>query len=308
MKRTLSSGMLVLCLASQAQAQFTADRLFGFIDRNRDGVIDRGEAERLPGPFREALRNMRIDTSRGIDLATLQRAWPRIEEEMRATRDREASRGGRGSYSRGGSSYGRGDDGRSSYRREEERRPEPRREEKPKPKTKRPPKRKPQPRITVDLPTKFSEVDTNGDGQIGLYEWDRAKYKEFFAMDRNQDGFLTPRELTATTVAAAPAPRSRSTGREPSPRTPAQASPPSVSGSMTPEKFDPESSDGRRASFVFRSLDRDKDGTLTSEEWERSQGTRRDFERANVKPRLPAKLEEFAGLYLAVRKAGAGRR
>ena len=329
MKRTLPVGLLVLFLTSFAQAQFTADRMFGYMDRNRDGVIDRSEAERMPGPFRDALRAMRIDTSRGIDKATLERAWPRMQEEMRAARDREASGGGRSSYSsRGGSSYySRGSsDGRSSYysrsgssygrydpRSSSSSRPDPRQQqEKSKPKTKRPPKRKPQPRITVDLPTKFSEVDTNKDGQIGLYEWDRAKYKEFFEMDKNHDGFLTPRELT-TTVAAAPAPRTRSTGRETSTpsRSPAPSSgssPKPASGSITPEKFDPDTSDGRRASYVFRSLDRNKDGSLTEEEWQRSQSTRRDFERANVKPPLPAKLEQFAGLYLAVRKAGGGNR
>ena len=230
MKRTLPAGLLVLFLTSLAQAQFTADRMFGYMDRNRDGVIDRNEAERMPGPFRDALRAMRIDTRNGIDKATLERAWPRMQEEMRAARDREASGGGRSGYSRDGRSsyYSRGGDSRSSYYsrggdsrsygrddgRSSSSRPDPRQQEKSKPKTKRPPKRKPQPRITVDLPTKFSEVDANKDGQIGLYEWDRAKYKEFFAMDKNHDGFLTPRELTVTTVAAAPAPRTRSTGRE----------------------------------------------------------------------------------------------
>jgi len=330
MKRTLPAGLLVLFLTSLAQAQFTADRMFGYMDRNRDGVIDRSEAERMPGPFRDALRAMRIDTSRGIDKATLERAWPRMQEEMRAARDREASGGGRSGYSRDGRSsyYSRGSsDGRSSYysrsgssygrydprSSSSSSRPDSRQQEKSKPKTKRPPKRKPQPRITVDLPTKFSEVDTNKDGQIGLYEWDRAKYKEFFEMDKNHDGFLTPRELTTTTVAAAPAPRTRSTRRESSTtsRSPASSSgstPKPASGSITLEKFDPDSSDGRRASYVFRSLDRDKDGSLTEEEWQRSQSTRRDFERANVKPPLPAKLEQFAGLYLAVRKARGGRR
>ena len=334
MKRALPAGLLVLFLFSLAQAQFTADRMFGYMDRNRDGVIDRSESERMPGPFRDALRAMRIDTSRGIDKATLERAWPRMQEEMRAARDREASGGGRSSYSRDGrSSYSR--DGRSSYSsrgssdsrssyysrsgssygrddgRSSSSRPDPRQQEKSKPKTKRPPKRKPQPRITVDLPTKFSEVDANRDGQIGLYEWDRAKYKEFFAMDKNHDGFLTPRELTTTTVAAAPSPRTRSTSRDSS--TPSRSPAPSsgsqpASGSLTQEKFDPESSDGRRASYVFRSLDRNKDGSLTAEEWQRSQSTRRDFERANVKPPLPANLEQFAGIYLAVRKAGGGGR
>ena len=49
-------------------------------------------------------------------------------------------------------------------------------------------------RVTVDLPDAWAAADLNHDGQIGLYEWDRAKYAEFFALDTNRDGLLTPQE------------------------------------------------------------------------------------------------------------------
>jgi LCCL domain/EF hand len=61
---------------------------------------------------------------------------------------------------------------------------------------------------TSPLPKEYQAFDKNGDGQIGLYEWDRAKYAEFKRLDKNHDGFLTPQELavkvsaTATTVAS----------------------------------------------------------------------------------------------------------
>lgn len=47
------------------------------------------------------------------------------------------------------------------------------------------------------LPGWFSQLDTNGDGQVGLYEWKAAgrKVSEFLAMDRNGDGFLEPDEV-----------------------------------------------------------------------------------------------------------------
>ena len=56
------------------------------------------------------------------------------------------------------------------------------------------------------LPKEYQALDKNGDGQIGLYEWERSKYAEFRKLDKNHDGFLTPQELTvksAVTVAAA---------------------------------------------------------------------------------------------------------
>ena len=53
------------------------------------------------------------------------------------------------------------------------------------------------PRIAQPLPKEYEARDKNGDGQIGLYEWDRAKYAEFMKLDKNGDGFLTALELGA---------------------------------------------------------------------------------------------------------------
>lgn len=47
------------------------------------------------------------------------------------------------------------------------------------------------------LPEEYRALDKNGDGQIGLYEWNRAKFAEFRKLDKNNDGFLTPKELGA---------------------------------------------------------------------------------------------------------------
>jgi Ca2+-binding EF-hand superfamily protein len=47
------------------------------------------------------------------------------------------------------------------------------------------------------LPAWFTELDTDKDGQVALYEWHKAgkSVPEFEAMDRNSDGFLTVEEL-----------------------------------------------------------------------------------------------------------------
>lgn len=52
-------------------------------------------------------------------------------------------------------------------------------------------------RMIPTLPKEYEARDKNGDGQIGLYEWDRSKYAEFAKLDKNGDGFLTPQELNA---------------------------------------------------------------------------------------------------------------
>ena len=53
------------------------------------------------------------------------------------------------------------------------------------------------PRMVPTLPKEYATLDKNGDGQIGMYEWSRAKYAEFVKLDKNGDGFLTAQELGA---------------------------------------------------------------------------------------------------------------
>jgi hypothetical protein len=163
-------------------------------------------------------------------------------------------------------------------------------------------------------------ADLNKDGQIGLYEWDRAKYAEFFALDKNRDGLLTPQEVarsgasspsaaaqlpaassSAPSTAAAP-----SRGSSPAASRPSTQSAAPSGGPITAVKFAPDSREGRWAKFVFGRLDKDKDGSLTQEEWNQSQSTRLSFEKRNVQVSLPASFEQFGGLIVAVQRADKG--
>lgn len=51
-------------------------------------------------------------------------------------------------------------------------------------------------KLPKGLPDWFVKLDTDKDGQIGLYEWLAAKKptKEFLEMDLNGDGLLTAEE------------------------------------------------------------------------------------------------------------------
>jgi LCCL domain/EF hand len=73
------------------------------------------------------------------------------------------------------------------------------------------PRKSPQPATAagaVDLPANlpdwFRQYDTDGDGQIGLYEWKAAgqPIALFLAKDLNGDGFLTPDEVADPVVVA----------------------------------------------------------------------------------------------------------
>jgi hypothetical protein len=52
-------------------------------------------------------------------------------------------------------------------------------------------------KLPKGLPAWFQKMDTDNDGQIGLYEWTKAgrPVDDFLKLDRNADGFLTIQEV-----------------------------------------------------------------------------------------------------------------
>jgi Ca2+-binding EF-hand superfamily protein len=61
-------------------------------------------------------------------------------------------------------------------------------------------------KLPPNIPAWFSRYDTDGDGQIGLYEWKAAgqPIAQFEAMDLNGDGFVTVEEVMRTVVGKSP--------------------------------------------------------------------------------------------------------
>ena len=93
--RVLFAGLLLSSLAGLADAQtdrYPPDRVFSYYDRDKNGRLDGREYERFSSELKEAVRAVRLDFRRGVDQDTFIRAWPKLTGEMRARRDREASR------------------------------------------------------------------------------------------------------------------------------------------------------------------------------------------------------------------------
>ena len=164
-------------------------------------------------------------------------------------------------------------------------------------------------KVVLKLSSKFAAYDQNGDNQIGLYEWDRAKLTEFLQLDRNSDGFLTARELDDASVAsititampqAAPA-----TPGTPQTVVSATGKPAAVVAPAAPPT-ESDSPETRQAKYFFSLTDKDKNGEISAEEWSASRGVRGMFEKGQIAPTIPIKQEEFVAQFLVLKgKSGS---
>ncbi|QDT45016.1 EF hand [Gimesia alba] len=325
---------------------------FSFIDKNKNGVIESSEFDQMPGRFKESLEGVGVDTSRSMTQQDFERVMPKLMERMRSQRSSSGGDDrGRSGFSRGPSSfggpppgsfsrsggYGPGPSGggfdpgsmRGRYGSFQPGQGGPPGTPSSISRSKSGSSSKTEPskpvRATVDLNKDFVPHDSDQDGQIGLYEWRKnnpTKLGEFFTMDLNGDGFLTPREIALskagkTQRSAASFMFALNTGQQSSsPATSAGAQPVAkqdasksapIKKEAVPDASKKESVPStdpvvNQANYFFKLLDRNKDSSVSPEEWKKSRSMRRMFEKENIDLSVSMSQEQFVSHYVAIKK------
>ncbi|TXT24676.1 MAG: hypothetical protein FD138_3047 [Planctomycetota bacterium] len=341
-----SCGLLISGLAVSASAQgfrgggdsggrgFTPpapEDMFRRMDRNQNGQLDPDEI----GFMRDMYSRAGIDVSRPISFQQFTEASSKVREQFEQARSsggsssfRRPEGGGPPSFGGGGPpsfggggppSFGGGPPSSGERRSEESSDRDSRRDDRDRrdrdsdrsressssgKSTKK--TAKPKERVTKALPEDYRSKDKNGDGQIGLYEWDRSAFAQFQALDRNGDGLLTADELiaaakksvtssksSASTTASPSSFSSSNTGAAPI----APAATPTTAAAAPSVAVTTPTSPGMK---VFIGLDSDNDGKLTEEEWKRSRTARGKFEKAGIAISFPIQQAQFVELYTKV--------
>lgn len=252
---------------------FDMSAMAGRYDSNGDGKIEPAEFQKIPERFRGMLEQNGITVNRTVSVgdfgSMVSQGFQKMREQrMSGTEDR----------GRGGDERSRGGDERKSAGTNGQ----------PVPAAlfKMPERIK----VIRELSETLKTVDVDQDGMIALYEWTEADkpFEDFYLFDKNDDGFITAQEEAGDLQVDATRFKSERLSIITSTSTVKNASgklsfsdSPGSGGRGVSQYSKPE--DVERGKSTFKSLDKNGDGRLSSDEWDKSGRVKSWFESSNVK-------------------------
>lgn len=253
------------------------------MDANGDGRIDQSELDRMPPQFKQMMEARGIKLQAGVSVDEFRNNMR--EQFMRAREEGGSPFGQRPSPASENASAGN----RTAY------------------KPSAPFRARDKERMTIDLPPKWSELDTDFDGQVALYEWMTARRDEldlFDEIDSDFDGLLTPRELKDYDDVASSGEqmlakmaekyaRPRLTIVSANGATTIGGKGSAAIANMSKEEQQKHQETAKR---YFPMMDKDKDGKISMEEFDASRRIRPMFEKAGIKVEAMS-AEQFTQRY-----------
>lgn len=239
------------------------------LDTNGDGRIDQREIDAIDPRFKGSME------SRGIRLqpGSIQGFSDNMRSQFERLRSQESARW-QAQREQGG------DQNRSTANRSEYKPSTPFRQRK-------------KERMTIDLPDKYTELDTDLDGQVGMHEWIVARRSDidtFDEIDLDGDGLLIPRELKMFDEVKTTEERQKAfLAKYERPRVVIVSGSGSTTigaggnGKSLLSNEDRQKQTDWATKQAFPYLDADKNGKVSVEEMNRSRRVKPMFERAGIK-------------------------
>ena len=265
---TLLSLIAIIGLCYFAETSFAQpppDRIFGYLDRNRNGRLDPEEMQRLPSSFKENLQKAGIKLDRSIS---------RDDFIKRANEARARRESGKSSSSKKKVERPRvtvdlqenlldrdhNKDGQISLH-----------------------------EWNRKAYAEFMQLDRNGDFVLTPKEIAIALKNGVTISDAGK------KAAPSGSVAAA-ASKSSSTKTVSTPSKTSTSAKPSGAPLNIAEEYGPNTKAGRMARFMFKLVDKDKDTKISAVEWERSSSSK-TFKKLGIELQIPATVDQYIAAY-----------
>jgi hypothetical protein len=277
---TIAALSLPGSLLAEAPSAPISDRIFTFLDKNNDNIIDSKEFGQIPSPMQAWLISHKITGDQPIKKADFLSQAGQMMDDLRRRRTRTSVKPNpTGNTTTSGTVTNGANGGETEVT--------------------------VTPSATDNLPEEYKVGDIDRDGQIDFFEWRKFKpdeIKRFYELDYNRDSVLSLAELTGMRPENSTAPASSGGSTQSTTQKSASAAPKEKSAH---EKYLSD------IKYLFGVMDKNKNKTIDPQEWAASARMKPKFEAAKIDLKKPMTETQFTVHYQKIfpeKKSGDEKR